>query len=140
MIINTIGTGLVQGTDAFKLAGSGEASDAAQATASGDTVTISDEARNLSQGLAKTDESDDSSGDSTDSTVQNIQKRIKEIQQQIQEIQARDDLSDDDKQAKIQALEGELMTLMNELTLAQAKSGTTVRGGTPAQGFASSLT
>lgn len=100
----------------------------------GDTVTISDEAKSLSAKSATSE-----SESSAETTVQKIQKMIKEIQQQIKDAQDDPRLTKDERTAKVQLLQSQLMLLETELSKAQDSSGA-YKGGTPAQGMANSLT
>lgn len=99
----------------------------------GDTVTISDEAKSLA---AKATETEPES--TAEATVKKIQKMIKEIQQQIKDAEKDPRLTKDARTAKIQLLQSQLMLLETEL--AKQQSGSSILGGTPAQGMANSLT
>lgn len=126
---------------------------ASSSESGGDTVSLSDEAKALAAasaeqqsartttdtGLAasaKTDE--DESSTPAEKAKEKIQKRIKELQQEIQRVQADATLSEDVRNKRIQELQTELMSLMNELQ--QQSTGHEYTGGTVAEGMASSLT
>ena len=109
---------------------------------SGDTVSISEQGKRLSgQAVQKIEESDEADTEQslTERRIENLEKRIEEIQQEIQEVQTDNKLDDKEKQQKVQALTSELLQAEQELSELQSQSGTT-GGGTPAEGFANSLT
>lgn len=111
----------------------------------GDTVSISMEARALSA-AGKTDESDtgtDSGSSDVEQRIEQIQKQIKQLQQEIKELQSDDSLSAEDKEKQVQAKQDELMQLQDQLMQAQKEqakaTGTTMGGGTRAEGAGSSV-
>jgi|GEM_PF-1111858 len=148
----------------LNVAASGSGSDAS----TGDTVTISDEARTLAasalasnagtslsgsfaqtsatdngQGIAATQESS-SDGEST---TEKLRKKIQEIQQQIREAESDPTLSPEARQQKVQMLQNELLTLESQLAQSGGGGGggggagvPERAGGTSAEGFANSLT
>ena len=117
----------------------------------GDTVALSDEAKALAAsgqqagratmdtGLAPSAKADgEESASAAEQAKERIQKRIKELQQQIAKVQSDATLTEDERNKRIQELQTELMSLMNELQ--RQSAGQQYTGGTQAQGMASSLT
>lgn len=103
----------------------------------GDTVTISDEAKQLSMNAGA---SSDDETSIAEMRVQQLKDRIKELQEQIKEVQE-SDLPEKEKLQQIQDLTQQLMQMNQELTKLQNGGQTQgYLGGTPAEGFASSLT
>ncbi len=99
-----------------------------------DRVTLS------KQGLALAKRVQDSkTPDEEESAVDKILKRIRDVQGKIRELEA-SDLPEGEKRRRMQALQTELSSLMQELASASAESGASSTGGTRAQGFAASLT
>lgn len=130
-----------------------DGSSSASPDGGGDTVTISDEAKARAEGSsdqqaaratvdtglaagAKTDEEESSSP--AEQAKEKVLKRIKELQQEIQKAQGDSTLTEDERNKRIQGLQTELMSLMNELQ--RQSAGQEYTGGTPAQGMANSLT
>lgn len=110
--------------------------------AGGDTVTISEEGQRLSgQSVQKAEESGESDTEQTltEQRIERLEKRIEEIQKEIQEV-SEGNLPKKEKQEKIQVLTSELMQAQQELSELQSNSGAASTGGTPAEGFANSLT
>jgi hypothetical protein len=108
--------------------------------ASSDTVTLSEEAKTLAakKATAAKASSSGGSGDSEKTQLSTLQDRVKKIQQELDAL-AKSDLPEKTKQVKRMALSQELMLLTREL--AKLQGGSSVpSGGTPAKGFASSLT
>jgi hypothetical protein len=142
----------------------GSGSDAA----TGDTVSISDEARSLaakaagddadttlSGGFAQTAAADkgqgiaatQASGSDGESTTEKLRKKIQEIQQQIREAENDPTLSPEARRQKVQMLQNELLTLQSQLAQSGGSGGggggagvPARAGGTSAEGFANSLT
>lgn len=106
----------------------------------GDTVSISPEAKNKA-GRVKLEKEDteESSATKEPSDTNYIERRIQEIKEEIKKIQEDDSLSEEEKQRRIEMLNQELMQLLTELKK-QKKGGPSALSGTPAEGFASSLT
>lgn len=103
----------------------------------GDTVSISEEAKaKAATGLGDNQETEEAKS-SAESVKEKLQKRIQEIQQRLREIQADASLSEDEKKTQTQALQAELLMLLNQLNEANANE---YKGGTQAKGMAQSLT
>lgn len=150
----TLGTATSTGIGILKTNAAGQDAATGGSQSSGDTVTISDEAKEKAGQLnlyttskkAKTSSSSKSSESSTStsdaqSQIDTIKKQIKDLQQKIQKIQKDATLSEKEKQMQVQDLQNQLMQMNEQLSKLQTQSsGSTVKGGTPAQGFANSLT
>lgn len=141
--------------------------------ASGDTVTISAEGRSLADSLASASNADTSisgsfsgqngavsmtgsasagdsktAGEVTAAAEQKgeetIAKRIEKLQQEIREAQQDPNLTDKEREEKVQRLQSELMQLQAQRQKSASKSGGSdalaYHGGTRAKGMASSLT
>ncbi len=103
----------------------------------GDTVSISEEAKaKVATGLGDNKEAEEAKS-SAETVKEKLQKRIQEIQQRLREIQADASLSEDEKKTQTQALQAELLMLLNQLNEANANE---YKGGTQAKGMAQSLT
>ena len=118
-----------------------DSKDSSGLAVSSDTVTISEQGKRLSgQAVQKIEEGDDESTQtSTEMRIERLEDRIEEIQQEIEEVQGDSELTDDEKLQKTQALTAELLQVQQELAELQSQGGAT-GGGTPAEGFANSLT
>lgn len=103
-----------------------------------DRLDISEEGRKRSLQAPQMGDDEQKAG-SVQSRLQYIEQRIKEIQEEIQEVQT-SDLPEKQKQQRVQALNQELMQLNHERSKLQSADGGPYLGGTPAQGFAKSLT
>ncbi|QJT09359.1 hypothetical protein [Oceanidesulfovibrio marinus] len=131
-----------QNTDALE-------KEAAASGKTGDIVSISGKAKELAKARQKNMDGalqnvgQDEEGDKSSSELrmEQIEKRIKELQQKIRELQ-QSDLPEKQKQQQLAALQQELTTLQQEL--GELKNGgggaSGMISGTPAQGFANSLT
>ena len=109
-------------------------------TSQGDTVTISEEARTKAStdvGKAANADEAEETKTSAEKTKDKILKRIKEIQKRIQELQADSTMDEDKKRTEVQALQSQVMQLMNQIT---QQSAGEYKGGTVAQGMGNSLT
>lgn len=120
---------------------SGKDESSSALAAGGDTVKISEEGKRLSgQAVQKIEEGEDESAQTTtEMRIERLEQRIEEIQQEIEEAQGDAELSDKEKQQKVQALTAELLQIQQELAELQSQGGGT-GGGTSAEGFANSLT
>lgn len=124
-------TARAKGKLAFSAAGQDETAD------QGDTVSISEEAKaKAATGLGDNQEAEETKS-SAEIVKEKLQKRIQEIQQRLREIQADPTLSEDEKKTQAQALQAELLLLLNQLNEANANE---YKGGTQAKGMAQSLT
>ncbi|WP_319541559.1 hypothetical protein [uncultured Pseudodesulfovibrio sp.] len=108
----------------------------------GDTVTISDEARALAapEESGESNQSDDESP--VDQTIKMLKKQIEKLEQEVQAIED-SDLPEKMKRTQVQEKQNQIMELRDQLSEAlEAKmknSGTSVGGGTRANGFGNSV-
>ncbi|WP_320170047.1 hypothetical protein [Maridesulfovibrio sp.] len=116
---------------------------------SGDTVEISDTAKSLlaqsksadqTSDTESSEESEDSSSSQQEEMISRLKEQIEKLQQEIEKLKQ----SPEENKEQISAKENELMQIQGQLTELleqQAKSsGTSIGGGTRAQGFSNSLT
>ncbi len=137
-------------TQAASNAGAAVGSSSADGTDETASTAISD-SLNIDGGalvMTGSDSAGGASGESTDtsdvadSTYEKVLKEIQKLQQQIKEVQDDPSLTEEQKRAKVQELEQQLLTMESQLLEAKAKSAgdpLTYKGGTRAK-FASSLT
>jgi len=131
------------GAGVLKVTGTAASTNAKQTSSvSGvDTVSFSDQGRLMAIRLkAASKKSTTTSADNSTDPVGVIKQRMKVIQQEIKKIQE-SNIPERDKQKRIQQLSSELVQLNDQLTRLEKESGTSsIKGGTAAQGFSSSLT
>lgn len=130
------------------IAGTGSSQDRSSKN-TGDTVTISEEARKKAAQLASSSgkstgssatKADSASSDTTQQSIDTVKQQIKEVEEKIQKLQ-QSGLPEKQKQQLLMDLDNQLMQLNDQLAKLQTQSsGTTVVGGTAAKGFAKSLT
>jgi len=85
----------------------------------------------------------DESSAAADSSYQKILKEISKLQQQIKEVESDPTLTDEQRRQQVQQLQTQLLTLMSQLEKAKGESAgdpLSYKGGTRAEGMASSLT
>jgi len=114
----------------------------------GDTVTISEEARALAaaEKSGETELKSDSESDSQTSAerqIAQLKKQIEKLEDEIKEIEDDPELTEKQKIQQVQAKQVQLMEMREQLSKAQEEQaeaiGASPYGGTPAQGFGNSV-
>lgn len=113
---------------------------------SGDTVTFSEEAMQLSKSIDGTGALSKDDSDSTnqqEQLIKNLEKQVKQLQKEIEKIKQQN-LPEDEKNKLIQAKQQELTQIQSQIAEARQQlnsdSGIDNMGGTAAKGFSNSLT